>query len=87
MICSLPSTKLYFFGQISNVGLGVDSPVRDVPCIFPFTNNGVTHRACTVENAPDGIPWCSTRVNDRGIHRNGNYGHCNENCPVEGRET
>ena len=60
------------------------SRVRDRPCVFPFTNDGVTYTACTTDNSDDGVPWCSTRVDSRGIHRLGNWGHCNAECPVEG---
>ncbi len=40
-----------------------------LPCIFPFkmlkTNEEIT--SCTVKAASDGIPWCSTKVDENGV--------------------
>jgi hypothetical protein len=53
-------------------------------CVFPFTTrDGVTHQACTVKLADDGIPWCSTQTDDDGSHIIGTWGHCSQGCPEE----
>jgi len=50
-------------------------------CVFPFTYNGVQHSACTLSGFP--TPWCSTATDGSGVHVTGNYGDCNDLCPIE----
>merc|ERR1712106_393931 len=50
-----------------------------LPCIFPFTNNGVTYSACTTAGGFD-KPWCSTATDILGNHKLGNWGDCNAAC-------
>ena len=55
------------------------------PCIFPFKqfHGHKTHDACIL----DPWPWCSTKVNDEGIHiaGQGNWGNCDQSkCPMPG---
>merc|ERR1712110_11103 len=50
-------------------------------CVFPFTYNGVQHTACTLSGFP--TPWCSTQTDGSGLHVTGNYGDCNDSCPME----
>ena len=61
-------------------------PGLGMKCIFPFTFLGVTHDACTSKNSASGNLWCSTKVNNDGVHISGggHYGDCSSECPVEG---
>ena len=73
-----------------------DSPPggRDKPCIFPFTTYldeekkiKKTFHGCTAENCgANGCIgyWCSIKVDDNGVHINGegNWGYCNEYCKL-----
>ena len=64
------------------------------PCIFPFmvlgrSSNGlnVTYDTCTHILDPDGRFWCSTKVDENGVHQSGNWGHCDQgdaqgDCPL-----
>lgn len=60
-------------------------PQGHVPCIFPFKFKGKTHNACTVVDAEDNRPWCSTKITSLGYHitGQGNWGVCGELCPIE----
>ncbi len=51
-------------------------------CIFPFKYFGQTWTQCTTMNDPEGKPWCSTKVNEKGSHvkSGGFWGRCEENC-------
>ena len=52
-------------------------PQSNTACIFPFTHKGETHQECAVDpKNPDGQKWCSTKVDQYGIHQNGQYGYC-----------
>ena len=33
-------------------------------------------------------PWCSTKVNDKGVHINGQgkWGYCGSECPCDGAD-
>ena len=59
----------------------ISGPSSNVPCIFPFTFNYVTHHECLVDN--DGA-WCSTEVDDDGVHVSGQgkWGICGPGCPI-----
>ena len=52
------------------------------PCVFPFIYNNKVYNECTDVNDPDNKKWCSTKVDDNGIHvGNGNFwGHCGPDC-------
>ena len=51
-------------------------------CVFPFKYHGKSYDGCTLENADDGIPWCSTEVDSQGVHvgTQGKWGHCGQEC-------
>jgi len=58
-------------------------PAAGEPCVFPFKHNGRTYTACTDwvyanPPQPEGTKWCSTKVDDDGVHVNGfgHYGFC-----------
>ena len=34
----------------------------------------------------DTRPWCSTMVDDNGVHVKGNWGYCDPECPCDGTE-
>merc|ERR1739842_74253 len=58
-------------------------PAAGEPCVFPFKHNGHTYTACTDwvyadPPQPEGTKWCSTKVDDDGVHveGNGHYGFC-----------
>ena len=50
-----------------------------LPCVFPFTNAGVTYTSCTTAG---GFvkPWCSTATDIFGNHVTGNWGDCSATC-------
>ena len=59
--------------------------------IIPFyLINGkvnVTYETCTDIPDPDGRFWCSTKVDENGVHQSGNWGHCDQgdaqgDCPL-----
>ena len=56
-------------------------------CIFPFQFNGATYHQCTIDGKADGdiTPWCSTLVDDSGVHvgEAGNWGNCGSDCPID----
>ena len=60
-------------------------PVTGKACIFPFTKNGKTcpgPACCNLDEDPKGA-WCSTKVDDQGVHVTDNYAYC-EGSPCEG---
>ena len=73
-----------------------DSPADSYgkPCIFPFmyvdknmipiihTIDECTADFCGEKNCSK--YWCSTKVDDDGVHIQGNWGYCNRNCSKHG---
>ena len=59
------------------------------PCVFPFRYNGVSYSQCTLVEAEDNKPWCSTLVDSNGDHVSGggHYGDCSPKCPLPGTQT
>ena len=59
----------------------ISGPSSNTPCIFPFTFNDVTYHECILDN--DGA-WCSTEVDNDGIHVSGQgkWGICGPECPI-----
>jgi len=58
---------------------GADAGKR---CVFPFTHKGVVHTACTYAGGFS-KPWCSTRVDYWGRHKEEYWGNCDSTCEVE----
>ena len=60
-----------------------------MPCVFPFRfgRKGIIFHGCTTKgNSPrDKKPWCSTKVDFRGVHINGQgyWGYCSHDCPKD----
>jgi len=61
----------------------VGGPGNALPCVFPFKIGGRVWNTCAspVDNT-NNRPWCSTRVDETGNHITGNWGNCDENCPL-----
>ena len=53
-------------------------PETGKPCAFPFTYKGNTYEKCT-EIEHDQF-WCSTEVDDNGVHVSGKWGNCGKEC-------
>ena len=55
--------------------------------MFPFRYNGVSYNTCTLQEADDNKPWCSTLVDDNNNHvpGGGHYGNCGRKCPMPDR--
>jgi len=51
-----------------------------MPCIFPFSFRGKIFDECTTFSDPDEKLWCSTKVDENGLHVSaGKYwGHCDD---------
>ena len=49
--------------------------------------NGIasSFNACTTLDSPEKVHWCSTKVNEDGVHVYGNWGDCSPECPIEGK--
>ena len=58
----------------------------NTPCVNSFKYRDITYNTCTLKNAPEGKPWCSTKVDESGGHigREGNWGNCGSDCPMPG---
>ena len=52
-------------------------------CVFPFKIGGITHHACTLHQSPNGEPWCSVEVDEKGEHIPGAWSACSSECPIE----
>ena len=51
----------------ANASFQKSGPVANAPCVFPFILGKATHRACTTDSAPDGVPWCSTKTDSAAV--------------------
>ena len=54
-------------------------------CVFPFTFYDVEYTGCTTIGGPR--PWCSTRVNENGVHVGGHWENCGSECPTGPKPT
>ena len=78
----------YVFFSIGNIGCTTVSGSKpNASCIFPFKFNGITFDECTTEGTDEGdiTPWCSTLVDDSGVHVGdaGNWGNCGPDCNLK----
>ena len=73
-------TLIYFLCKARCITTG--GPDLGKRCVFPFTYNGRQYRGCTLVGVNDGIPWCSTLTDARGIHVSGQgkWGKCSAEC-------
>ena len=78
----------YIFQKITDEGIlncsTVSGPNPNAQCIFPFKYSEVTYHQCTTAGnaVGDTTPWCSTLVDDSGVHIGGagNWGNCGPDC-------
>jgi len=56
-------------------------PKVGVPCVIPFTYQGVTYNGCT--NDHHNTFWCSTNTTSNGVAISGHWGNCNSDCNTE----
>ncbi|XP_059099413.1 CLIP domain-containing serine protease B10-like [Tigriopus californicus] len=45
-------------------------------CVFPFILEGRVYNSCTPDYDPNGVEWCSTKVDAQGKHITGEWGYC-----------
>ena len=52
-------------------------------CQLPFIYKGTTYFGCPVDLVDDTKTWCSTKIDDKGVHVSGQgeYGFCSSTCP------
>ena len=64
----------------------VDGPDNGTTCVFPWIFDNVTYPACTMYDEDE--PWCSTKVDDNGVHigGQGNWGYCDPECSCAGTD-
>ena len=53
-------------------------------CVFPFYSRKKFQYKCIWDKNDDNGSWCSTNVDENGIHktRSGNWGYCSPECPT-----
>lgn len=53
-------------------------------CIFPFVFEGIKYSTCIKIISYDINPWCSTMVDETGMHVSGQdkWGDCGPKCPM-----
>ena len=66
--------------------LTVSGASPNTPCVNYFKYLDVTYNTCSLKNAPEDKPWCSTKVDKSGTHigGEGNWGNCGSDCPMPG---
>ena len=57
----------------------INGPGLGKPCVFPFYTGVKWYNSCTRDGFVHEY-WCSTKVDDRGVHMPGNWGGCSEEC-------
>ena len=59
----------------------IDGPGVGKPCIFPFIFHEKEYNMCTLDGNDDvHEKWCSTKVDDDGVHVSGTWGRCSKEC-------
>ena len=51
-------------------------------CVFPFRLAGRKYNTCIRQGTADGSAWCSTQVDEAGVHIPGSSQSCPTDCPV-----
>ena len=51
-------------------------------CVFPFILGGRRFNTCIRQGSSDGLPWCSSQVDEAGRHVPGSVQPCPADCPV-----
>ena len=59
--------------------------VNGTTCFFPFLFRGKEMTNC-ITGVKRRQPWCPTKVNSDGVPVPGEWGFCNEQCPIEGTD-
>jgi len=79
---TLPTaTRVTTVAPVDSECLTVSGLTPNLPCVFPFTYDGVSYSTCIVEGYP--TPWCSTLTDSDGQHVLNNWGDCDlDNCPM-----
>ena len=54
-----------------------------IQCQLPFIFQNITYYGCPVDLVYDSKTWCSTKIDDKGVHVSGQnaYGYCSSTCP------
>jgi len=75
------------YGFVSSESKSCSDP-NGKSCKFPFIYKDVTYNGCTwwENHRTKGLPWCSTKLNSNGTHKNSDDGstwmHCSSECPI-----
>jgi len=56
----------------------------NLPCVFPFTYNGVIHTQCIWDDASNkhDMAWCATELSGEGNYLPSKWGNCAPGCPA-----
>ena len=56
-------------------------------CVLPFIYDNKEYHSCIYGPFSDGIPWCSTKVDENGNHisKKGHWSYCSDSCAIENR--
>ena len=66
---------------ISNFGIQCQAS-NGKACQFPFKFRNKVFASCTTDFDPDNRPWCSTKIDNSGVHVSGEgeFGYCPDSC-------
>ena len=56
--------------------------IQNKNCIIPFNYKGKQYFKCTTDDSENGKAWCATKVNSEGNVIFGNWGDCQNGCPI-----
>ena len=49
-------------------------------CVFPFKVGNATYNSCTNDHDKTKKFWCSTQVEENGVHVKARWGYCDPDC-------